>query len=118
MNSLAIRPSIQARNVDTQREARLIDAAHQFEGMFLQEFLKPMQSGTDGLSGENSSDSSTETLQSYGTEAVAKAISARGGFGIARQVIQQIDQSSGEHQNNQKNSWVAKVPTARADRVQ
>ncbi len=85
------------------RHARLADAAQQFEGIFLQELLKPMQSGNDGLTGEDASDSSTDSLQSYSTEAVARAISSHGGFGIARQVVQQIERTSIPHENNQKN---------------
>ncbi|WP_263365860.1 hypothetical protein [Edaphobacter bradus] len=100
MTVSAITPSLQANNADTQRQHKLADAAQQFEGMFLQELLKPMQSGKDGLTGEDASDSSTDTLQSYGTEAVAKAISSRGGFGIARQIIQQLNSP---HQRTQKN---------------
>ena len=65
--------SLQTATPDTQRQARLTDAAQQFEGIFLQEFLKPLQSGKDGLTGEDSFDSSTDTLQTYGTEAVAQA---------------------------------------------
>lgn len=86
---------------DTQRQAKLTDAAHQFEGMFLQELLKPMQS-KGSLTGEDSDDpdNSGDTLQTYGTEALANAISSRGGLGIARQVIQQINR---EHQSTQKN---------------
>jgi Rod binding domain-containing protein len=92
--------SLQTATPHTQPQARLTDAAQQFEGIFLQEFLKPLQSGKDGLTGEDSSDSSTDTLQTYGTEALAKAISSRGGFGIAHQVIQQVNR---EHQNTRKN---------------
>jgi len=92
--------SLQTATPDTQRHARLTDAAQQFEGIFLQEFLKPLQSGKDGLTGEDSSDSSTDTLQTYSTETLAKAISSRGGFGIARQVIEQVNR---EHQNTRKN---------------
>ena len=91
-------------NADTQCQAKLADAAHQFEGMFLQELLKPMQS-KNSLTGDDKSDdsdSTADTLQSYGTEAVAKAISAQGGFGIARQVIQKLNRSTHEHQNTQK----------------
>ncbi len=97
-------PQPAAIDADTQRQAKLTDAAHQFEGMFLQELLKPMQA-KNSLTGDDKSDdsdSSADTLQSYGTEAVAKAISAQGGFGIARQVIQQINNSSQEHQRTQK----------------
>lgn len=93
---------------DTQRQSKLADAAHQFEGMFLQQFLKPLQSGKNSLTGDSNgdkssddSDGSGDTLQTYGTEALANAISSRGGFGIARQVIQQVTR---EHQQaTQKN---------------
>jgi flagellar protein FlgJ len=102
MNTSAITNSAQTIGIDARQRAKLVDAAQQFEGIFLQELLKPMQSGKDGLSGEDASDSSTDTLQSYSTEAVARAISSRGGFGIASQVIQQLERSSIQNENNQK----------------
>ncbi|MBS1821213.1 MAG: rod-binding protein [Acidobacteria bacterium] len=73
-----------------ERRAKLADAAQQFEAMMLQELLKPMRSSEDDLSGEKSEDSSFDTIASFGTEAVAKAISRRGGLGIAKQVVQQL----------------------------
>jgi flagellar protein FlgJ len=80
--------------------SKLIDAAQQFEASMLQELLKPMQNGQDNWGGEDSSeDNSFDTIKSFGTEAVAKAISKGGGFGIAKQVISQI---SLEHQRNSK----------------
>jgi flagellar protein FlgJ len=42
-------------------------------------------------------DSASDTISSFGTEAFAKAISKGGGFGIARQVISQVEL---EHQKN------------------
>ncbi|WP_260705436.1 rod-binding protein [Edaphobacter flagellatus] len=77
-------------SVDTERRSKLADAAQQFEAMMLQELLKPMRSGEDDLSGEKNEDSSMDTIASFGTEAVAKAISKSGGLGIARQIIQQL----------------------------
>jgi Rod binding domain-containing protein len=74
---------------DPQRHSKLVDAAQQFEGMLLQELLKPMRSGEDGWD-EEKSDGTNDTLSSFGTEAVAKAISSRGGLGIARQIVQQL----------------------------
>lgn len=73
-----------------ERRAKLADAAQQFEAMMLQELLKPMRSSEDDLSGEKSEDSSFDTIASFGTEAVAKAISRNGGLGIAKQVVQQL----------------------------
>jgi len=94
---------------DGAKNPKLVNAAQQFESMMLQEMLKPMRSGEDSWGGddEKSSDSSMDTISSFGTEAVATAISKGGGLGIARQVIQQVTQ---EHQREtQKASHGTKV---------
>jgi flagellar protein FlgJ len=80
---------------DAARHAKLVDAAHQFEGVLLGEMLKSMQTDKDAMSSEGADDSdagggSADTLRSFGTEAVAKAISQGGGFGIARQIIAKV----------------------------
>lgn len=79
------------------KQAKLVQAAQQFEGMLLQEMLKPMRSGQDSWGGDGSSgdgsdsyDGSMDTISSFGTEAVATAIAKGGGFGIAKQVIRQV----------------------------
>ncbi len=85
---------------DGQSRAKLTDAAQQFEAMMLQEMLKPMRSGQNSWGGEEKSDDSGEdTISSFGTEAVAKAISKGGGFGIARQIVRQVTM---EHEKNSK----------------
>ncbi len=84
--------------LDPQKQAKLTDAAQQFEAMMLQEMLKPMRGGHDSWGGDekgDDSDSASDTITSFGTEAFAKAISKGGGFGIAKQVISQV---SHEHQ--------------------
>jgi peptidoglycan hydrolase FlgJ len=88
-----------APGLDVQKQAKLVDAAQQFEAMMLQEMLKPMRGGKDSWGGDNKgdSDSASDTISSFGTEAFAKAISKGGGFGIARQVISQVKL---EHQKN------------------
>jgi len=75
---------------DFEKRSKLADAAQQFEAMLLQELLKPMRSSEDDLSGETSTDSSFDTIASFGTESVAKAISKSGGLGIAKQVVRQL----------------------------
>src|SRR5579871_3928644 len=85
---------------DRKSRAKLTDAAQQFEAMMLQELLKPMRTGQGSWGGEEKSDDSGEdTMSSFGTEAVAKAISKGGGFGIARQIIRQVTM---EHEKNSK----------------
>ena len=72
------------------QHATLLNAAQEFEGMLLQQMLKGMQTGKDGESGDESADGSTDTLRSYGIEAVAHAIAKGGGVGIARQIVQKV----------------------------
>lgn len=73
-----------------QSRSKLADAAQQFEAMLLQEMLKPMRSEDGGWTGEANKDGASDTITSFGTEAVAKAISKSGGLGIAKQVIRQV----------------------------
>jgi Rod binding domain-containing protein len=78
------------------RQSKLTDAAQKFEGMMLEELLKPMQragSVTGGLTGEDDGadrDSSLDTFSSYGVEAMAEALAKGGGLGLAKQVLCQI----------------------------
>jgi flagellar protein FlgJ len=75
---------------EEQKQAKLADAAQQFEATMLQELLKPMQHGQDNWGGEvKSDDSASDTISSFGTEAIAKAIS-KGGFGIAKQIVAKV----------------------------
>jgi flagellar protein FlgJ len=82
--------------VTAKGEGKLVDAAQQFEATMLQELLKPMQHGQSSWGDEDKSeDSASDTISGFGTEAIAKAISKDGGFGIARRVVEQVTQ---EHQ--------------------
>ncbi len=74
-----------------REHSRLVDAAQQFEAMLMQEMLKPMQSSENKWDKDGEEvDKSMDTLSSYGTEAVAKAISKGGGLGIAKRVVAQV----------------------------
>jgi Rod binding domain-containing protein len=77
---------------------KLTDAAQQFEGMLLQEMLKPMtEHGFCQGDGDEDNDSKEEgsgfgdTLSSFGTESVATAIAKAGGLGIAKRVVEQVE---------------------------
>jgi peptidoglycan hydrolase FlgJ len=85
--------------LQVQTRSKLTDAAQQFEAMLMQEMLKPMRSQEGGWSGDEKTDSASDTISSFGTEAVAQAISKGGGLGIARQVVAKI---SAERQTAQK----------------
>jgi len=83
--------SQQVGPIEGRTQAKLVDAAQQFEATMLQELLKPMQHGQDSWGGEmKSDDSASDTISSFGTEAIAKAISKGGGFGIAKQIVSKV----------------------------
>jgi flagellar protein FlgJ len=89
----------------TQRHARLVDAAQQFEGMMLEQLLKPMQKSQDTGFGEDPDtdrDGSLDTLSSYGTEAVANSIARSGGLGIARKLVADVDRIDAHTQRTQR----------------
>jgi flagellar protein FlgJ len=95
--------------LDGRKQAKLVDAANQFEGMMLQELLKPMRPGQDSWGGDEKSeeDSASDTISSFGTEALAKSISQKGGFGIAKKVISQVE--SEHRKNSEKKTLGTKV---------
>jgi flagellar protein FlgJ len=87
-----------ATAVEGQKQAKLVDAAQQFEAAMLQELLKPMQNGQSSWGAEEKSDdTASDTISSFGTEAIAKAISKGGGFGIAKQIVSKVTL---QHQRN------------------
>ena len=90
--------------MEGQKQAKLVDAAQQFEATMLQELLKPMQHGENSWGDEKASDdSASDTISSFGTEALAKAISKSGGFGIAKQIVSKVTL---EHQQNSEKKTV------------
>lgn len=80
----------------TREHSRLVDAAQQFEAVLLQQMLKPLQEG--GMDGEEKSPGS-DTMSSYGTESVARAIAKGGGLGIARQIVAKVSLERQQHSN-------------------
>lgn len=79
-------------SADAAKQAKLADAAQQFEAMMMQELLKPFSGGQDNGFGGQDGDAGANTMSSFGTEAMAKAIAKSGGLGIAKQVIRQVTQ--------------------------
>ncbi len=70
-------------------DSRVKPAAHEFEACLMKEFLEPLQHDSlfDDGQGDASGEGSGSALMSFGSEALARAISERGGFGIAAKII-------------------------------
>ncbi|HMF54469.1 MAG TPA: rod-binding protein [Edaphobacter sp.] len=98
-----------------RNRAKLTDAAQQFEGMLLQEMLKPLASKNDDWSGDKSSDDEpsggSDTISSFGVEAVAKSISKSGGLGIARQIVRQVTDEHDKMQAGKVSGGASRSPS-------
>jgi len=70
---------------------KLVSAAHEFEASLMKEFLKPLQKDSlfaeDKPGDADDEEGSANALMSFGSQAMATAISERGGFGIATMIL-------------------------------
>jgi Rod binding domain-containing protein len=94
--------SAKSAGAGSAEHRKLTDAAQQFEGMLLQEMLKPMKEHgfcqEEGESDDKDEGSGFgDTLSSFGAESVATAIAKAGGLGIAKQVVQQVEREGSKH---------------------
>jgi Rod binding domain-containing protein len=85
----------------TSRNPKLEHSAHEFEASLMAELLKPLEE-SDGLTGQASEDAagSSGALAGFAAESLARAISERGGFGIADRILHQLEHSGkAEHEH-------------------
>jgi Rod binding domain-containing protein len=77
---------------------KLVKAAHEFEGQMMKELLKPM-TADDSLTGEkdDSGGGSGGALGEFASEALGQALSARGGFGIANEIVKELSHSGNQN---------------------
>lgn len=68
--------------------SRLVHAAQEFEGQMLKELLRPIADGFESESGP-----SCGILGEFASEALGRALSQQGGFGIADRVISEISRT-------------------------
>jgi Rod binding domain-containing protein len=115
--SAAIAPAATAPSPATTEHRKLTEAAQQFEGMLLQEMLKPMKEHgfcqDDDQDASDDKDGGTgfgDTLSSFGTEAMATAIAKDGGLGIANRVVEQVEGEKSSHAKAAASSKTAEIP--------
>ncbi len=73
-------------------QPRLTRAAHEFEAQMMKELLKPM-SGEASLTGDDAEAASGGALGEFASEALGKALSEQGGFGIANRIVHDLSPS-------------------------
>jgi peptidoglycan hydrolase FlgJ len=85
-----------SQNASSATNLKLERSAHEFEASLMTELLRPLQE-TDGAGGEDTEPGgmgSGSALQDFASESLARAISERGGFGIADRVLRQLKSTS------------------------
>jgi Rod binding domain-containing protein len=108
LNSLATSPS-QAPPVAPQ--PRLVRAAHEFEAQMMKELLKPMTASDSLTGGDGDSDAgSGGALGEFASEALAQALSEKGGFGIADKIVQELSASGHQRASAQVTGIGTEIP--------
>ena len=79
----------------TARHARLLHAAQQFEGLMLNELMKPL-ARSSAFGGEEPQ-GEAGTLQGYGVEAMAGALAKSGALGFAHRIVASVEQRESSH---------------------
>ena len=78
-------------------QPRLVRAAHEFEAQMMQELMKPMTHASSLTGEEDDSDSgSGGALGEFASEALGKALSEHGGFGIASSIVKELSHSGNQ----------------------
>ena len=75
---------------------RLVRAAHEFEAQMMKELMKPLNQGNSLTGADDSADSdsgSSGALGEFASEALGRALSEHGGFGIASSIVKQLTHS-------------------------
>ena len=71
-------------------EAKLRDAANQFEALLVAQMLKNARESSAEGSGAESGDQAGTSLMEMAEESMAQVLTARGGLGIASMVMKQL----------------------------
>ena len=72
-------------------QPRLVRAAREFEAEMMKELLQPMT--TSGLSDDEDDARSGSAMVGFASEALGRAVSAQGGFGIANRILADLSRS-------------------------
>jgi Rod binding domain-containing protein len=89
MQAAAITTAAQGSEYPTTPQPRLVRAAHEFEAQMMKELMKPM-TGSNSLTGEEDDSGSGNALGEYASEALGRALSEQGGFGIAKSIVKDL----------------------------
>jgi Rod binding domain-containing protein len=86
----------EAVNAPSPAQPKLVHAAHEFEAQMMKELMKPMTRSSDmgGAEGDDEDAGSSGALGEFASEAMAQALSERGGFGVADRILRELSPRS------------------------
>jgi Rod binding domain-containing protein len=96
MHTIAVLPATPGATDAAVPQPRLVRAAHEFEAQMMKELMKPMteRSSLTGDEADSASESgSGGALTEFASEALGRALSERGGFGIANSIVKDLSRS-------------------------
>jgi Rod binding domain-containing protein len=96
MQSIGVLPATAGAADAAVPQPRLVRAAHEFEAQMMKELMKPMTAGSSLTGDDTDADSesgSGSALTEFASEALGKALSERGGFGIANSIVKDLSRS-------------------------
>lgn len=99
MLSIAATTAAAGTAISSAPQPRLVRAAHEFEAQMMKELMKPLNQG-DSLTGtdkDGDDSNSGGALGEFASEALGRALSNGGGFGIATSIVKHL--SSAGNQN-------------------
>lgn len=96
MNSIAALDRTASPQDPNVPQPRLVRAAHEFEAQMMKELIKPMNQGSSLTGDDEDADSGSGSggaLGEFASEALGRALSEGGGFGIAKQIVKDLSHS-------------------------
>jgi Rod binding domain-containing protein len=100
MHAIGATTAAGATEGSTVPQPRLVGAAHEFEAQMMKELMKPLSHGSSltGADSDSDDDSGSEgALGEFASEALGRALSQQGGFGIATSIVKQLSHTGNQN---------------------
>ena len=100
MHSIAATTTAAGTAASTTPQPRLVRAAHEFEAQMMKELMKPLNQ-SNSLTGEDKDgdddSGSGGALGEFASDALGRALSEGGGFGIAKGIVKQLSAAGNQN---------------------
>jgi Rod binding domain-containing protein len=100
MYSIAATSAVSGAATSTTPQPRLVRAAHEFEAQMMKELIKPLNEGNSLTGSDEDGDADSGSggaLGEFASEALGRALSEGGGFGIATSIVKQLSPAGNQN---------------------